>query len=161
MERPSKNGYYIGLAKVISERSTCIRRKYGAIIVNNDETVSTGYNGSPPGCINCSDVNKCKRSEMGVPSGERYELCVSIHAEENAIISASRKDMIGSTLYLYGYEVGQRLPINNPEPCILCKKRIIRAGIKEVVSLVYTNKHAEFRTIDVQSYIDDINNMKL
>ena len=94
--RTSKQNYYLDIADAVLERSTCLRRKYGAIIVRNDEIISTGYNGAPRGRRNCSDLGGCMREKLGIPSGERYELCRSVHAEANAIISASRRDMIGS-----------------------------------------------------------------
>ena len=100
--RTNKQNYYLDIADAVLERSTCLRRKYGAIIVRNDEIISTGYNGAPRGRRNCSDLGGCMREKLGIPSGERYELCRSVHAEANAIISASRRDMIGATIYLVG-----------------------------------------------------------
>ena len=100
MRRIDKENYYLDIAETVLERSTCLRRCYGAIIVNNDEIVSTGYNGAPRGRKNCMDLGCCTREAMRVPSGERYELCRSVHAEMNAIISAARRDTLGSTLYL-------------------------------------------------------------
>ena len=104
MERRDKTNYYLDIAETVAKRSTCLRRHYGAVIVNHDEIVSTGYAGAPRGRKNCSDLNRCVRTELGIPRGERYELCRSVHAEANAIISASREKMIGSTLYLVGSE---------------------------------------------------------
>ena len=100
--RTSKQNYYLDIADSVLERSTCLRRKYGAIIVRNDEIISTGYNGAPRGRRNCSDLGRCTRETLRIPSGERYELCRSVHAEANAIISASRRDMIGASIYLVG-----------------------------------------------------------
>ncbi|MBR0041217.1 MAG: cytidine deaminase, partial [Oscillospiraceae bacterium] len=100
--RTDKQNYYLDIADSVLERSTCLRRKYGAIIVRNDEIISTGYNGAPRGRRNCSDIGSCTRELLHIPSGERYELCRSVHAEANAIISASRRDMIGATIYLVG-----------------------------------------------------------
>ena len=102
MERISKENYYLDIAETVLERATCLRRVYGAIIVKNDEIISTGYNGAPRGRKNCVDMGFCTREAMQVPRGQRYELCRSVHAEANAIISASRRDMVGSTLYLVG-----------------------------------------------------------
>ncbi len=102
MERISKENYYLDIAETVLERATCLRRVYGAIIVKNDEIISTGYNGAPRGRQNCVDIGFCTREAMQVPRGQRYELCRSVHAEANAIISASRRDMVGSTLYLVG-----------------------------------------------------------
>ena len=102
MERISKENYYLNIAETVLERSTCLRRLYGAIIVKNDEIISTGYNGAPRGRANCSDLGYCSREAMKIPRGERYELCRSVHAEANAIISAPRRDMVGGTIYLVG-----------------------------------------------------------
>ena len=102
--RIDKTNYYLDLAETILERGTCLRRNYGAVIVKNDEVISTGYTGAPRGRANCINLNKCIREELNIPKGQRYELCRSVHAEQNAIISAPRRDMIGSTLYLVGKE---------------------------------------------------------
>lgn len=133
MSRKDKINYYLDIAQTVAQRSTCLRRKYGAIIVNNDEVISTGYNGAPRGCLNCTDIGTCKREEMKIPSGERYELCRSVHAEQNAIISAARKDMVGATLYLAGIDAktGKVLPVS--EPCSLCKRFILNSGITHVI----------------------------
>lgn len=133
--RPSKDAYYLGIAKAVAQRATCLRRIYGAAIVNNDEIVSTGYNGSARGESNCCDIGECYRESMHVPHGQRYELCKSVHAEENAIISASRREMQGATLYLWGMDVetGKELP--TPEPCLQCWRRIHNAGIVRVVTM--------------------------
>lgn len=133
--RPSKDAYYLGIAKAVAQRATCLRRIYGAVIVNNDEIVSTGYNGSARGEANCCDVGECYRESIHVPHGQRYELCKSVHAEENAIISASRREMQGATLYLWGMDVetGKELP--TPEPCLQCWRRIHNAGIVRVVTM--------------------------
>lgn len=133
--RPSKDAYYLGIAKAVAQRATCLRRIYGAVIVNNDEIVSAGYNGSARGEANCCDVGECYRESMHVPHGQRYELCKSVHAEENAIISASRREMQGATLYLWGIDIetGKELP--NPEPCLQCWRRIHNAGIVRVVTM--------------------------
>lgn len=132
MNRPSKTQYYLDIAKAVSERSTCLRRKYGAVIVKDDEIISTGYNGSARGEENCCDKGTCERQMQNVPHGERYELCCSVHAEANAIISAPRNHMIGATLYLYGEEIDGK-PIDKPVPCAMCARLIKNAGIKKVV----------------------------
>ena len=133
--RPSKDAYYLGIAKAVAQRATCLRRIYGAVIVNNDEIVSTGYNGAPRGERNCCDTGKCYRRLHQVPHGQMIERCVAVHAEENAIISASRREMHGATLYLWGMdaETGEELP--NPEPCLQCWRRIHNAGIVRVVTV--------------------------
>ena len=104
MSRIDKENYYLDIAETVLERSTCLRRQYGAIIVRNDEIVATGYNGAPRGRKNCSDLGYCVREQMRVPRGERYELCSSVHAEANAIISASRNECIGGDIYLVGHD---------------------------------------------------------
>lgn len=130
--RIDKDEYYLNIAADVAKRGTCLRRNYGAVIVNNDEIVSTGYTGTPRGVEHCKT---CKRQELQIPSGQRYELCRSVHAEQNAIISASRKDMLGGTLYLAGWDLEHgNVPIKNPECCSLCKRMIINAGISKVIS---------------------------
>ena len=136
MDRTSKENYYLGIADAVQERSTCMRRKYGAIIVRNDEIISTGYNGAPRGRKNCSDLGYCAREAMQIPSGERYELCRSVHAEANAIISASRRDMIGSTLYLVGRDAKTGELLRDTTSCSMCRRQIINAGIAKVVARI-------------------------
>lgn len=133
MVRNSKEEYYLDIAQTVAQRSTCLRRKYGAVIVKNDEIISTGYNGAPRGCKNCSDIGTCKREELNIPSGERYELCRSVHAEQNAIISASRRDMVGATIYLAGVDGKNGKLLAKAEPCSLCKRFILNSGISYVV----------------------------
>ena len=117
--RRSKENYYLDIAEAALERSTCLRRQFGAIIVRDDEIVATGYNGAPRGRRNCSDLGRCTRRELNIPAGERYELCRSVHAEANAIISAARRDMMGATLYLVGRDTatGGYYPETTPAPC--------------------------------------------
>ena len=134
MDRLSKDKYYLGIAEAVAKRSTCLRRQYGAIIVKNDEIISTGYNGAPRGEENCIDINYCYRESNNIPHGKEYESCVAVHAEQNAIISASRKDMIGSTLYLAGFENGERLDSNILAPCKICMRMIINAGIEKIIT---------------------------
>lgn len=130
-ERPTKNQYYLNIAKSVAKRSTCLRRQYGAIIVKNDEIIATGYNGAARGEPNCCDQGICWREANGIPHGQQYEKCVAVHAEQNAIISAARKDMIGSTMYLYGEENGTIL---KAQPCEICSKLIRNAGIEFVIT---------------------------
>lgn len=132
MERISKQEYYLSIAAEVARRSTCLRRQYGAVIVNRDEIVATGYNGAPRGEDNCCDVGQCWREAHGIPHGEQYEKCVAVHAECNAIISASRQEMLGSTLYLTGFENGDAIP--DPQPCMICNRLIKNAGIARVVN---------------------------
>ena len=150
MNRITKDNYYLDTAESVSERGTCLRRKFGAIIVKNDEIISTGYVGAPRGRKNCCDENFCIRQELNVPRGERYELCRSVHAEQNAIISAARKDMIDSTLYLVGVENSTGEYVKDARPCSLCKRFIINAGIKKIV--IRKNKK-EFETIEIEEFI--------
>jgi len=152
MTRIDKINYYLDIAETILERGTCIRRNYGAVIVNNDEIISTGYVGSPRGRKNCSDLNYCVREKLNVPRGERYELCRSVHAEQNAIISASREKMINSTLYLVGKDYKTLEYVKNAMPCSLCKRMIINAGIKNVI--IRDDKN-NYREIQVQDFIDN------
>ncbi len=133
LERRDKINYYLDIADTVLTRGTCLRRKYGAIIVNNDQIISTGYAGAPRGRKNCCDLGYCNRERLNVPRGERYELCRSVHAEANAIISAARKDMIGGTLYLVGREVSTGEYVCNASPCQMCRRLIINAGIATVI----------------------------
>ncbi len=133
MKRISKQDYYLSIAAEVAKRSTCLRRQYGAVIVKNDEIVATGYNGAPRGDDNCCDVGECWRERNNIPHGEQYEKCVAVHAECNAIISASRQEMLGSTLYLAGFE-GLDHPIENPAPCMICSRLIKNAGIEKVIN---------------------------
>ena len=133
MERRDKENYYLDIAETVSERSTCLRRRYGAIVVHNDEIVATGYNGAPRGRKNCIDLGHCLRDDLNIPSGERYELCRSVHAEANAIISAPRRDMIGATLYLAGRSGKTDELLSDTTPCSMCRRLIINAGITRVL----------------------------
>jgi dCMP deaminase len=131
--RKDKINYYLDIADVVSNQCTCLRRRYGAVIVKNDEIIATGYNGSPRGEVNCCDTGKCYRMEHNIPHGKEYESCVAVHAEQNAIISASRKDIIGATLYLYGYDVVKDEEVK-AMPCLICARFIKNAGIEKVVN---------------------------
>ena len=133
MKRISKENYYLDIAETVLERATCLRRVYGAIIVTNDEIISTGYNGAPRGRRNCVDLGRCAREAMQVPRGERYELCRSVHAEANAIISAARRDMVGGTLYLAGKDALTGEILSDATSCAMCRRMIINAGLEKVV----------------------------
>ena len=153
MKRIDKENYYLDIAETVLERSTCLRRCYGAIIVQNDEIISTGYNGAPRGRKNCADLNFCTRAHMNIPSGQRYELCRSVHAEANCIISAARKDTLGSTLYMAcrDPETGALLP--DSTSCSMCRRLIINAGISRVV---IRDTPTDYRVVDVQKeWIDE------
>lgn len=132
--RISKDDYYLEIARNVARRSTCLRRQYGAVIVQNDEIIATGYNGAARGEINCCDAQICWREENQIPHGEQYEKCVAVHAEQNALISAARRDMIGATLYLVGFQDGERIPANEVKPCLICERMIKNAGISKVVN---------------------------
>ena len=132
MERPSKVKYYLDIAAAVAARSTCIRRQYGAVIVKNDTIVSTGYNGTARGLVNCCDLNECYREANNIPHGQQYEKCKAVHAEANAIINASREEMCGAILFLAGFENGERM--NNPTPCEMCSRMITNSGIRRVIS---------------------------
>ncbi len=150
MERREKENYYLDIAEAVASRGTCLRRNYGAIIVKNDEIVSTGYVGAPRGRKNCNDIGECRRMKMGIKRGERYELCRSVHAEANAIISAPRDKMLGATLYLVGKEVSSGELIKDANSCTMCKRLIINAGISKVIIRV---THDEYRAVDVINWI--------
>ncbi|MBQ4262957.1 MAG: cytidine deaminase [Bacilli bacterium] len=152
MERIDKINYYLDIAETVIERGTCLRRNFGAIIVKNDEIVSTGYVGAPRGRANCCDLNYCVREKLNVPRGERYELCRSVHAEQNAIISASRRDMIGSTLYLVGKSYKDGSYVEVAMPCSFCKRMIINAGIEKVI--IRDNK-TDYRVINVSDFVEN------
>lgn len=152
MERVSKHNYYLDIAQTVAERSTCLRKKYGSIIVKNDVIVSTGYNGSPRGRKNCSDINFCMRDKLQIPRGERYELCRSVHSEQNAIIAAPREQMLGATLYMVCVDPADGSVVAGTTSCMMCKRVVINAGISTVI--VRDDKE-NYRIIDVQSWIDD------
>jgi len=131
--RRSKRDFYLDIARECALQGTCLRRNYGAVLVRNDEIIATGYSGAPRGLPNCCDTGICRRQELGVPSGERYELCVSVHAEMNACISAPRSLMIGSTMYLCGIDAGTGEIYLETKPCLLCRRILVNAGIEELV----------------------------
>ena len=141
--RVDKDTYYLDIASAVCKRSTCLKRRYGCVIVKNDEIIATGYNGSPRGTVNCSDLGMCKRMDKPHNSGD-YSDCHSVHAEQNAMLSASRNEMIGSTLYLVGEafadfdddgcSVLDWYEIEDVEPCPICMRMIMNAGIAKVVT---------------------------
>ena len=152
MIRRDKVNYYLDIAEQVSKRCTCIRRHYGAVIVQNDEIISTGYVGAPRGRKNCTDMNICVREKLNISRGERYELCRSVHAEANAIISASRKDMIGGAMYLVGTDVKTGHYVENASSCSMCKGLIINAGI----SMVYIREDKNnYRIVNVKEWIEN------
>ena len=151
MKRISKENYYLDIAETVLERATCLRRVYGAIIVKNDEIIATGYNGAPRGRANCVDLGYCSREAMRVPRGERYELCRSVHAEANAIISAARRDMVGGTIYLTGRDARTGALLSDATSCSMCRRLIINAGLEKVV---IRRTETEFEVIPVSDWIE-------
>ncbi|MBR0303826.1 MAG: cytidine deaminase [Clostridia bacterium] len=152
MERVSKINYYLDIAETVSERSTCLRRRFGAIIVKNDVIISTGYNGAPRGRKNCNDLSYCAREEMGIPRGERYEMCRSVHAEANAIIAADRDRMIGSTLYMCCTDPKDGAIQPNTCSCMMCKRMVINAGIERVI---VRDTKEDFSIYNVSDWIEN------
>jgi len=150
LNRRDKINYYLDIAQTILIRGTCLRRNYGVVVVSNDEIISTGYSGAPRGRKNCIDIKYCVREKFNIPRGERYEMCRAIHAEANAIISASRDRMIGSTLYLVGIEYKTKQFVSQPNPCAMCKRMIINSGIKKVI---VRDNAEDYRIIDVDSQL--------
>jgi dCMP deaminase len=146
MQRRDKQNYYLDIAQTVLERGTCLRRNFGAIIVKNDQIVSTGYTGAPRGRENCCDRGECMREKLGIPRGERYELCRSVHAEANAIIAAARNDMIDASLYLVGRNASSGELVADANSCAMCKRMIINAGITTVI---IRNTPDEYTVIDV------------
>ena len=153
MARIDKINYYLDIAQTVAERSTCLRRCYGSIIVNNDEIISSGYNGAPRGRKNCADLDYCTREALQIPSGQRYELCRSVHSEANAIISASRRDMLGSTLYMACVNPANGELIPDSTSCSMCRRSIINAGIARII---IRDTPTEYRIVDVEKdWVED------
>ena len=150
MGRIDKENYYLNIAETVAGRSTCLRRCYGAILVKSDEIISTGYNGAPRGRRNCVDLSYCTREALKIPSGERYELCRSVHAEANAIISAARRDTLGATLYMacVAPETGELIP--GSTSCSMCRRLIINAGIRRVV---IRDTARDYRVVEVAEWV--------
>ena len=159
-QRISKENYYLNIAETVLERATCLRRVFGAIIVKNDEIISTGYNGAPRGRRNCVDMGFCTREAMKVPRGERYELCRSVHAEANAIISAARRDMVGGTLYLVGRNAQTGELLHDATSCAMCRRMVINAGLSKVI---IRTTASYFSVVDVQDWVnleDDVPDLR-
>ena len=152
MDRVSKHNYYLDIAGTVAERSTCLRKHYGAIIVKNDSIISTGYNGAPRGRKNCDDIGSCMREKLGIPRGERYELCRSVHAEANAIIAAPREQMLGATLYMVGVDAKSGELVPGTSSCMMCKRQVINAGIEKVI---VRDTATDFRIIEVKDWIEN------
>ena len=156
MERRDKHNYYLDISETVLERGTCLRRNYGSIIVKNDEIISTGYTGAPRGRKNCIDLNLCIREKLNVPRGKQYELCRSVHSEANAIISASRRDMIGATLYLVGKDAKTGEYVENANSCSMCKRLIVNSGIKNIII-----RDSKVREINVEEWIENDDSLEI
>ncbi|MCL2036728.1 MAG: deaminase [Oscillospiraceae bacterium] len=152
MKRRDRINYYLDIAWVVSERATCLRRKFGAIIVNNDEIIATGFNGAPRARENCCDRDSCLRESMNIPKGQRFEICRSVHAEANCIVSASRRDMLGSTLYLACRDAKTGGIDPQVEPCTMCKRLIINAGISTVIIRTGEN---DYKSVVVENWVEN------
>lgn len=157
--RVDKTNYYLDIAEAVAERGTCLRKNFGCIIVKNDEIIATGYTGAPRGRCNCIELGYCTKKKIfpEVRHGG-YDACRSVHAEQNAIISASRRDMMDSTMYLVGIRKDTGEYEEGANSCQTCRKMIINAGIKKVI-VRGTNKN-EYLIIDVEEWVknDDLLN---
>lgn len=148
MGRVSKDNYYLDIAQTVSERSTCLRKRYGAIIVKNDVIISTGYNGAPRKRKNCSDIGDCMRDKLNIPRGERYEMCRSVHSEANAIIAAPREQMLGAVLYMCCTDPSDGSLVPDTCSCMMCKRMVINAGIETVIVRDTADKYTVFNVSD-------------
>jgi len=148
--RPGWDDYFINIAKAVSSRATCLRRRYGAVVTKNNIIVSTGYNGAAAGVIDCLEVGKCTRMELKIPHGQRYELCHSVHAEANAIIRASADELKSSTIYISGEDSdGTEC---NSAPCMMCKRMILNARVSRVV---YSDGNGAYHVIDPTDWLKE------
>lgn len=152
-KRIDKINYYLEIADTVLKRGTCLRRNYGAVIVKNDEIISTGYSGAPRGRKNCINLGYCAREKLKIKSGEKYELCRSVHAEQNAIISAARKDTLNATMYMVGRDAKTGELVDYIDSCSMCKRVVINAGIEKVI-VKDKNESLGYRIINVQDWID-------
>lgn len=161
-KRVDKHNYYLDMAQTVLERATCLRRKYGAVIVKNDEVIATGYNGAPRGRENCTDLDFCAREKLNIKQGQNYELCRSVHAEQNAIISAARRDTKGATMYMVGIDAKTGEVLDHIDSCIMCKRVVINAGIE---SVIVKDKSSEegYKIYDVNDWVkfDEVLNKNL
>ena len=161
-KRVDKHNYYLDMAETVLERATCLRRKYGAVIVKNDEVIATGYNGAPRGIENCTDLDFCAREKLNIKQGQNYELCRSVHAEQNAIISAARRDTKGATMYMVGIDAKTGEVLDHIDSCIMCKRVVINAGIEKVIVKDRSSKEG-YKIYDVNDWIkfDEVLNKNL
>ena len=152
--RPSKDEYYLGLAKAVCLRATCTKIEFGAVIIRDDQVVSTGYNGAPRGTKSSQEHGFCLRREMGIPSGQRYEICRSVHAEQNAIINAARSgtSLLGGDIYIYGQLHGANVETVDAFPCFICKKMLINCGLKRVICSL---KGGGFKVFNIADWAKD------
>ena len=151
-KRRDKINYYLDIAEVVAKRATCLRKKYGSVIVKNDEVISTGYNGAPRGRKNCSDIGTCLREKLGIPRGERYELCRAVHSEANAIISASREQLIGSSVYMVCLDGETDKLVAGTCSCSMCKRLLINAGIEK---LYVRDTENDYRVININDWVEN------
>jgi dCMP deaminase len=152
MNRVSKHNYYLDIAQTVAERSTCLRRKFGSIIVKDDTIISTGYNGAPRGRTNCTDLEYCYRDNLNIPRGTHYELCRAVHSEQNAIIAATKEQMLGATLYMVCVSPEDGTIVPNTTCCMMCKRVVINAGISTVI---IRDDKENYRIINVSSWVED------
>lgn len=153
MERRDKINYYLDIAEAVAERATCLRKKYGTVIVNHDQIISTGYAGAPRGRINCCDLGYCmKKKYLPDTRHSGYDFCRAVHSEQNAMISASRDEMLGGQLYLVGYRTEGHEYEKGASPCLLCRKMIINAGISKVYVRIDIDNYLE---IDVNEWVQN------
>jgi dCMP deaminase len=151
--RVTKHEYYLGIAKEVAQRSTCFRRSIGAIIIRDDQIISTGYVGAPRKTKDSFEHGQCLRDKLNIPHGQRYELCRSVHAEQNAIINAARAgvSLLGGDMYIYGSVYGEDEPID-AFPCFICKKMIINSGLDHVIS---SKKGGGMHIFRIEDWIKD------
>ena len=152
IKRPSKDQYYLDLAKAVCQRGTCTKVEIGTVILRNDQVISTGYIGSPRGTKSSLEHGFCLRSKLGIPSGHRYEICRSVHSEQNAIINAARAgvSLLGGDMYIYGrYRDGR---LFDAFPCFICKKMIINAGLRRVICSL---KNGTYKVFEVEKWIEE------
>ncbi len=153
--RPSKDQYYLDLAKSVCKRSTCTKVEIGAVVIREDQVVATGYCGAPRGTKSSQEHNFCLRKQLGIPSGQRYEICRSVHAEQNAIINAARSGtaLLGGDMYIYGkIEGDDSTEVLDAFPCFICKKMLINCGLKRVICSL---KEGGYKIFEVDQWVED------
>lgn len=150
--RPTKDEYYLNIAREIARRATCLRGKIGAVIVKNDVIIATGYVGAPRKTKDCLERGECLRDKLNIPHGQNYELCRSVHAEQNCLLNAARAgvSLLGGNMYMWGEDREGR-PINGL-PCFICKKMIINAGLKRFIG---NTNDGSYKIFEVQDWVKD------